>query len=435
MSAERHEGSTTGDPDASDTEVSARPAMVADGLSGVASRREEQSAVEPPAALTATAVGGATASIAAPVGTASVDALSKEAPGTMASHKGMGPEDAAKNWVRPGHEGATGPQNMASPPPARDRTTAPAEGRSRTAAAEVARSAEAGASKAGTGGAVRRWVPRVLLGLAFVFVVFFLGYLADAAMSGGTTAVRLRLAAMVGVHGTVDGPSNSGVPDSTPGTREAGGGGAPSRVTDGAGPTHGTDGDSGAAAPVAGEEPERPAVCAQLSGGAWETIRTLAATQLTVNRTGDDFIAGSRSTVAEFLGLGDGQGRPAVLVLGQLACRPCMEELPVIGTAATEHPAVRIAEVLLESDWDGQGVPYAGGNARRIAQSGLPVAAVAHPDIGRLVRRIPGLSFPAFVFVSSTGNPERICFGAVTIPTPEGKEFTQWLNRASVRIP
>lgn len=326
------------------------------------------------------------------------------------------------------HErGAPSAREVGAAPPARGGAAAPSEGRPKTAALDVGTSGERGDNKVGARAAFGRWAVRAVLGVLCAFVIFFLGYLADAAMSGGSAAVRLRLAAMLGVHGTVDGPSSLGSPNATP------------RAGDGArhtAPTHGTaDVPPTSPAQIVGDSPERAAVCAPLASGAWDTIRALAATQLTVDRSGEDFVAGPRTTVGEFIGLGDDLGRPAVLVLGQLACRPCMEELPVIGTAAIEHPAIRIAEVLLEADWDGQGVPYAGGNARRIAQSGLPVAAVPHPDIGRLVRRIPGLSFPAFVFVSSTGSPEKICFGAVTVPTPEGKEFTQWLNRASVRIP
>jgi hypothetical protein len=159
----------------------------------------------------------------------------------------------------------------------------------------------------------------------------------------------------------------------------------------------------------------------------------MPASTLSVDRRGEGFVAGHRTTVASLLG-GDDVGRPGVLVLGQLSCRPCMEELPLLGIAAREHPTVRIVEVLFEGDWDGRGVPYAGGNAARIGESGIAVAAVAQQGFERLVSTIDGLRFPAFVYVSAAGVPDKICFGAVAVTTPEGRELNQWLNRASVNV-
>jgi hypothetical protein len=182
------------------------------------------------------------------------------------------------------------------------------------------------------------------------------------------------------------------------------------------------------------EPPPRPAECKPLTRATWDFLRELPATQLSVAEGHSEFTLGARTTLGRFAAGSGETGSPLVVVLGQLVCRPCMEELATLGMSAREHPAVRITEVLFESDWDGRRPPYAGGNTARIGASGLPFAAVAQEHFGPLLRAIPGLKFPAFVYITRAGTPDRICFGAMSVETPEGKEFNQWINRASVRI-
>ena len=172
--------------------------------------------------------------------------------------------------------------------------------------------------------------------------------------------------------------------------------------------------------------------CRAMRASEWDFVRTTRVSALRLQRPEAPSLDASQSLVD--FARGGRAGSAHVIALGQTDCTACMEEMPSLGWEARAHPEVRIVEVLFENEWDGHDAPYLRGNGPRLARSELPVAVANAPATQALIDAVANLSFPAFIYVSASGEAERICFGAITVTSTEGRTLRSWLNRAVVRV-
>jgi thiol-disulfide isomerase/thioredoxin len=98
-------------------------------------------------------------------------------------------------------------------------------------------------------------------------------------------------------------------------------------------------------------------------------------------------------------------GRPAVIAVWAVWCRPCREELPRLDALSRENPGVRVAAVNLGDE------PAAVTDYTTSMSLGLPVFIDSD---GRLTEALGVSSVPATVFVGADGRIVDVHLGALS---------------------
>lgn len=99
------------------------------------------------------------------------------------------------------------------------------------------------------------------------------------------------------------------------------------------------------------------------------------------------------------------RGKPAVIAVWAVWCRPCREELPRLAQVASQNPAVTVAAVNLGDD--------AEAVAKYTNSMGLSIAVYIDVQ-GRLTEELGISSVPATVFVNASGRVTEVHLGALS---------------------